>query len=82
METMRFGAARCRPCEAARCQANGRSVGQRGAVHGAPHRDIVVEDSTVWGDVNTSANHMVWSNTMPAVRGGTMPGEWAQHWAT
>jgi len=48
METMRFGAARCRPCEAARCQANGRSIGQRGAVYRAPRRDIVVEGSTVW----------------------------------
>ena len=70
MPTAQCGAARCRPCKAARCQANGRSIGQRGAVHGAPHRDIVVEGSTVWGDVNTSANHTVWSNTMPTAQRG------------
>ena len=51
------------------------SGNQRGAMHRAPLRDIVVEGSTVWGDVGTSANHTVWSNTMPAVRGGTMPGD-------
>jgi len=69
-QAIRCGATRCRPCEAERCQANGRSIGQRGAVHGAPHRDIVVEGSTVWGDVNTSANHTVWSNTMPTAQRG------------
>ena len=30
----------------------------------------MVEGSTVWGDVNTSANHTVWSNTMPTAQRG------------